>query len=435
MKTLACCWLELSLLLVPLCGLGCGSTTRAHETDSGNTNWLQACATDADCGDLSCYCEVCQTKCEGVLVCSLEPGKACTGAPGAGTAGTPKKLLEHVDPNSYGRDFALQSDGSSVIVGGTDFMLFDLTPTYPTFWLTKLDAMGTPQWEHSEPSPDQSNSPGLSVAVSSSGEIVTVSTQYDGMDTPILRRFAQDGTLVDNSSSAPGFTRLRAAPDGDLFAAGGRFIEDRAGRPFVSAWVGRLGGPDVVWEQAREGSDGSISGISSIDADEVGNLVVAGGLGVSAQDNASTPWLARLDQSGQLLWEHSVVVDELAACTGNLAVLTPAGDSLAAIACPHQAVRAYSSEGSLLWERRFPRPVTALLALSDGGYVVALGDLSAKSEPTDATLQRFDARHELVWQVDQPGCQVFERLAPTEHGVLALAGCQPGYVLTEYADP
>lgn len=436
MKTLAHRWLALGSLLAALSALGCGGTTSARETESGNTNWLKACDSDADCGDLTCYCGVCQNECEGALVCSLTPSKACVAAPGAATVvPAPKKLFEHVDTNSYGNDLALQSDGSVVIVGGTDFAVIDLTPTYPAFWLSKLDADGTPLWDYSVPVVDEQNGPGLSVAVDSSGEIVTLSTQYDGMDTPKLRRFAQDGSLTDTTLSAPGFTRLRAAPGGDLFAAGSRLIEDRAGRPFTSAWVGRLGAQGTVWEQARLGSDGSISDISAIDADEAGHVVVAGGLGTSAHNNASAPWLGRLDESGAFLWEQNIAIDNPPACSSNLAVLTPSGGSMAAIACAHQAVRSYDAAGTLLWERRFSVGVTAILGLTDGGYVVALGDENTATAAGDAQLLRFDARHRLLWQTEQSGCQVFERLARTPRGVLALAGCQPGYALTEYADP
>ena len=56
-------------------------------------------------------------------------------------------------------------------------------------------------------------------------------------------------------------------------------------------------------------------------------------------------------------------------------------------------------------------------------------------EPPPATLLRFDADHQLVWQAELAECYLFERLVVAERGLLALAGCPQGYVLSSYADP
>jgi hypothetical protein len=312
-------------------------------------------------------------------------------------------------------------------VGGTDVTSFDLTLTYPTFWLRLLDQQGEEIWTHSEPPTDGQPNTGRSVAPGPYGEIYALSTIYDGSDTPSIRRFQANSQLLESWNASPGFTTLRAQ-NLFLYATGSKLIEFRDGRPFTSAWVGRLSGQDLVWQHERQGNEGSISNIVAASSDFDGNLVIGGSLGVSYESNASEPWLARLDHAGNFIWEESIPVTETTHCDANAVALTADGGSLAAIGCGPRWVRGYDANGAAQWEQRFPKGVTALAGLPDSGYVVALGGGTA-------TLQRFDAQHRLVWEVTQPDCDLFERVAVTDEGVLALAGCKPGYVLSWFADP
>lgn len=426
-------WLSWTALLLTM---GCGGNAETTEVASGNTNWLKECVSDDECGELSCACGTCRYECEGAIDCSLEPERACLGGGGAPQAEAPEVAFEDLNPDAYANDLVVDADGAIVLVGGTDFTSFDLSPIYPTFWLAKLDRAGNRLWQYDEaPAPDSGESAtGLSVALSGD-EIVALTTIYDGLDTPALRSFDAEGTLVDSWSSSPGFTRLASAPGGDLFAAGSRLNETRAGRPFSSAWVGRLGGDAMVWEQAREGLDGSISDVDVLVADRAGQLLVGGSLGTEPDSNASVPWLARLDPDGAFLWEESLAVPEVSNCNVTAVAFTADGGSLASASCVGPWLRAYDESGEVRWERRFAGPVTALAGIADGGYAVALGQLDIYGGAAGATLLRYDAEHQLLWRAEQSGCYRFERLVATEQGVLALAGCDTGYRLTAYVDP
>jgi hypothetical protein len=148
------------------------------------------------------------------------------------------------------------------------------------------------------------------LALTGGGEIVALSTIYDGIGTPSLRRFDGEGSLLANWTSAPGFTVLSSTNGERFSAAGSRLNETRAGRPYASAWIGRRDADGPIWEADRAGIDGSISDVDVIASDASGQLVVGGSLGSAPDSNASLLWLARLDQDGVFMWEESLEVSE-----------------------------------------------------------------------------------------------------------------------------
>jgi hypothetical protein len=54
---------------------GCGGQSSGGGTDT-NTNWLKQCVADADCGGLSCLCNVCTAPCESDAVCTARGAAA-----------------------------------------------------------------------------------------------------------------------------------------------------------------------------------------------------------------------------------------------------------------------------------------------------------------------------------------------------------------------
>jgi hypothetical protein len=336
-------------------GLGCGGATQSHERQSGNTNWLKECTTDAECGDaLSCLCGSCRTACSGASVCELEPEGSCVAAQADDSRPepTPEVILESVDPAAYATDLALLADGSIVLVGGTDRMtLGSFPPTYPTFWLRRLDPDGSTAWDYTEPAPETGRgATGRSVAALPSGELVALGAFYDGVDTHALRRFGGNGGQLEAWSLDAEMRMLRAAPGGELFVGGSFFIEDREGMPLGAAWLGRVAGQELEWQQMREGRDGSQSAVGDLASDPAGDLVVGGTLGTADNSNAAVPWLARFDASGALLWEQAIEADQRSACQGTKVGMTATGASLAAVSsCAGPWVRSYDAAGNLLW--------------------------------------------------------------------------------------
>lgn len=428
-------WASWTVVALSLNAVACGATTQSREDGSGNTNWLKECDTDAECGDLSCACGLCRAACDGTTDCSLDPAQSCLSPMSAPSAPAPRSLREHRDETAYAHDMTVADDGTVSLVGGTDATTFDLTLAYPTFWLTQMSEEGAMLGTYREPPAEGQLNTGRSIALLRNDSLITLGTTYDGADTPFLRSFIQPSTVFNSWTASPGFTTLRADGSGGVFATGSRVLDEpNAPRPFTTAWMGRYdaelirNGTPVLWEQERQGTDGSISNILVASSDANGALVVGGSLGTAADSNASEPYLARLDAAGNFLWEESVHLPEPIHCNATAVALLPDGGSLAAIGCGSRWVRAYEVSGAPRWERRFARGVTALAGLEDGGYVVALsGDA--------ATVQRYDAQHRLIWQASKEGCERVERLAVRNGIVLALAGCSPGYSLSWYGDP
>ncbi len=422
-------------LLAAFAPLACGETTQSREDSSGNTNWLKPCNADAECGELSCACGLCRDACAGTTDCSAEPAQSCVAplASNAPPPPAPSTRAEHRDTEALALDFAVAADGSVALTGGTEPRTFDFSLTYPVFWVTLLSPQGEAfgAWRNSQAA-DQITT-GRSVTFAPDNTILTLGTTYDGADTPFLRWFIQ----VEQRSgwvATPGFTHIRADGAGGFLTTGSnRLNELGAPRPFMTAWMGRfeesfieqgtLGvTPVPVWEQQRQGVDGSISNILTSIANADGELLVGGSLGTDPDSNASEPYLARLDIDGNFLWEHSVPLSEVTHCDTTAVAFTADGGSLAAIGCGSRWLRHYSAAGDLAWERRFAGGVTALAGLADGGYAVALGG-------GKATLQRYDVDHQLLWETSEPGCGAFTRLEETNGAVLALAQCERGYVL------
>jgi hypothetical protein len=100
---------------------GCGGQSSGGGTDT-NTNWLKQCVADADCGALSCLCNVCTAPCESDAVCTAggaaalcsveqsacsQGARICvadttTGAAGSGTL-TPQQAADEVELSTCGR--------------------------------------------------------------------------------------------------------------------------------------------------------------------------------------------------------------------------------------------------------------------------------------------------------------------------------------------
>ena len=57
----------------------CGNPTEGPQTGS-QTNWLTACDSNADCGDLRCWCGTCTKSCDDVASCTDLPDAACVPA-------------------------------------------------------------------------------------------------------------------------------------------------------------------------------------------------------------------------------------------------------------------------------------------------------------------------------------------------------------------
>lgn len=441
-----------ALLALPLVGFGCGKTTSREDT-SGNTNWLKPCRFDAECGGLACTCGLCREPCRAKQICGADPDEGCVdsdespeASAGAGSGPGPQSstdvpapnvIAEHRDEESLATDMAIDEKGNVTLVGGTAPLGADFQRIYPAFWLAKLNDQGQVQGQYRDYPPQGEVNTGRSVVLTTTGTIA-LSTIYDGTDSPFLRYFDVDDFSAPTHTwmSLPGYSTLRSdGADGVLAVGSRRVNEVNEQRPFMAAWMGRYrsnvqidDATTLTWQKERQGLDGSISEIRVAASDRSGNLLVGGTLGTAADSNAGEPYLARLDVDGNFVWEETVNVLEVVACSATAVAFTADGGSLAGVGCNGFWIRKYDAKGESQWNRPQEHAATALVGLADGGYAVATGGSVAK-------LQRFDAEHHLVWEKTDENCTAYTRLIETDTALVALAQCPLGYAVSWLTSP
>jgi hypothetical protein len=92
-------------LLLSLLALACQATENGDTETGTETNWLKACQSDADCGELSCECGVCTRDCEADADCDALMGECATGQALAEQCGdTPRAAGLCLEANSNEAD-------------------------------------------------------------------------------------------------------------------------------------------------------------------------------------------------------------------------------------------------------------------------------------------------------------------------------------------
>jgi hypothetical protein len=426
---------------------GGGSGGRSNDDKNGSGGDSEegvACTTSAECGSLSCLCGVCQGECEGAVICSQAEGGVCVGN-GPATEAVAKSAAFAVRPGQVqGNDIAPGPDGSVLVVGGATPVPIDFGTAYRDFWLARFDARGNPLWQVVEPQ-DETQSPGQSVTFGDDLLVITLSTRYVEGSRTLVRQFGIDGTRISDEQLDPELTIARQSPtDEGAWLAGSELSSTTGGRPFLRARVERLGVQTGQWPASFAGLTGSVSAVLALALDDEGNASVSGYLGIDAESNRSVPWVARLSPRGETIFETKIAVSDDSHCSADAIAVTTQGVTLSAGYCEGNWLKAFSPDGKLLWERRFPEPISALASLADGGYLVATGEASNPNgsfNPNDdwtsahADLLAFDAEHHLLTRVTEPTCSPFHRILVTPDGVYTLASCGGELEIAKYDLP
>jgi beta-glucanase (GH16 family) len=211
-------WFRLCMLLAPL-ALGCGGR-QTTETGGGETNWLRACTTAADCHASDCVCGSCTRACSDSASCSEGPpgttcavaGSSalaamcgasplpagaclppCSGGCASGSVCVADHCVPVREPAPPDAGRADAADGSSPngcpehVLGhcsGADY------PSYPGFALAlvedfdePIDLVGDPNWTYSDGHPDDNYTRFTKEAITFAGGtmIITATTPAGGV--------------------------------------------------------------------------------------------------------------------------------------------------------------------------------------------------------------------------------------------------------------
>jgi hypothetical protein len=335
------------------------------------------------------------------------------------------------DQDRRGRAIIVGADGSLYVTGGQGRAPIAFSVTFSNFWIARFSSAGEPQWEQIDLVEEESQSNGLSIALSPDGTLTSVATIFDGSDTPVLRRYTSSGEPLGQFSVEPGITQLATSPSGELIAAGSNLVEFRDGRPFTELWVGGLEGDEISWQRTLRGVDGSISTAWDL-AVTSESTFVAGSQGTAQHSNASDPWLgAGPLQAGEFNWD---VLPVLGGGNGRSVSVAAAPDGGVVVvgdgATPF--VHRYADDGRAEWKRALDAIPTAVAATAEG-YAIGYDFDGVHVEAASGRIDFFDWDGTRVWRFEDPACERVGDLISDDGDLVALLDC--GYSLGLFRIP
>ncbi|MEE8371456.1 MAG: hypothetical protein V3R73_04845, partial [Sphingomonadales bacterium] len=328
----------------------------------------------------------------------------------------------------FAHSIAPSGDGGFVVAGQIEL---ESANRYEA-WVFRLDAGGGVLWQKTfgGPAYDIANSV---TATADGGFVVAGHTYSKGAGAGDLWVFKLDGggkLLWEKTFGGAGTedaSQIIALSDGGFAVAGYTNSQPEGSG---NSWVLRLdskGG--LLWEKYFEGA--SADPVRSIVATGDGGFALAGytrSKGAGGYDFR----VLRLDRLGGLLWdktfggtEHDYAFAIAAAADGGFAV---AGQTASKGAGLNDVwVLKLDASGELLWEKTFGRAdveeAKSIVAMADGGFLVAAQALREERSGFDLWLLRLDSAGELIWEENYggPGPELIYQIIALADGSFALA--------------
>ncbi len=316
------------------------------------------------------------------------------------------------------------TDGGYIVAGLSESNDGDVTGHHLGFansdyWVVKLDASGTLQWEKSLGGDDQERA--YSIYQTNDGGYVVAGWAYSfngdvtghhgvpgdywvvKLDSSGIIQWQKSLGGSDNDIASS----VSQTTDGGYIVAGGAGSTDGdvTGNHFRDYWVVKLdnvGG--LQWEKCYGGS--SVDGANSIQQTTDGGYIVGGGSAstdgeVTGNHNSFDYWVVKIDSSGTLQWEKSLGGSYNENCTsihqttdGGYIVAggTPSNDGDVtgfhgtAMTTNDCWIVKLNSSGTIIWEEALGGSgndgASCIQQTSDGGYIMAGG---ANSNDGDVT--------------------------------------------------
>lgn len=422
---------------------GCGAKT--SDKVGGETNWLTACAIDADCGVGSCLCGTCTRECSdddacrGVAqsVCSVNDPiahtAACSDEPEAPICLRPSEPAEMQAPtpistagdgDRFGFAMALGDDGSIYVTGGQDAFEFDLGVEYRNYWAARYsDVFGAKLWEVIIDPEDDPVSMGQDIAVAPDGTVTTLNVVWGEPLRSTLRRYSPEGEPLERVDIENRAGVLGILSDGSVLLAG----QDRDS--LADAWVGVLDEQMLMQTETVRGLPGGYSFAASLAWTEDDDYFVGGALGTSDTSNGSDAWLAAGTVGQPLSWQATLASGSTG--TTHALAVTPDGGVLAAgYGETENVVARYAPDGERLWREPLPQRPEVALATVDGYFIGYQGQSDFASDPR-IRLEYRNWDRELLWRMTDTGCGVRD-LALFDGALIVLSNCDGDMVLEQY---
>jgi hypothetical protein len=299
------------------------------------------------------------------------------------------------------------SDGGGVACGYTIPKGAD-----PLTWVVRLSASGTKLWDktftgavHGSEAYAVCQAPDMGFAV-----LAPKATNEGGQYRESVRviRLDKDGQVVWDktiSGKVAAAHAILAAPDGGFLLGG--FANHQVGTSGQSAWVMKLDSQgNSVWERFLQGACAAEKSTALAPGPEGGCLIAytacasGGGLGV-----------ARLDASGQVLWEKGYASTLGSGCSDVVKSLAPAPDGGFILSGGTGSVSRngflmrLDAQGNKLWDRHLGGGSAYAQPAEDRGVLaVCRRDLDTVQR-VDLLVVKFDGQGKMLWARDlgEPG--------------------------------
>jgi hypothetical protein len=360
------------------------------------------------------------------------------------------------------------SDGGYIAAGGSSSTDGDVTENHGNignsdYWIVKLDTSGTIQWQKSlgGTSYDEANSiqqtsdGGYIIAGESNSTDGDITGSHGNFDYWIVKLDASGTIQWQKSlggSNQDMANSIRQTSDGGYIVAGESYSTDGdvTGNHGISDyWIVKLDASGTIeWQKSLGGT--SYERANSIQQTSDGGYIIAGAASstngdVSIMHGNEDFWIVKLNTSGAIQWEKSL--------TGNLAdsaqsiQQTPEGEYIVAglsnsvnseiptvFGISNYCVAKLDANGNTLWQRYFggsggDHPYSVQLT-SDGGSIVAGatgsfdGDVTGNHGSFDCWIVKLDPSGDIQWQKSLGGSELDEAysIQQTNDGGYILAG-------------
>ncbi len=193
-------------------------------------------------------------------------------------------------------------------------------------------------------------------------------------------------------------------PDGGAMMAG--YTESK-GKGSYDALVIRIDGKgNLVWDKTF-GSKASDSALSLVALPDGGAMIA--GQKLSTTKGLNNAWVFRIDAQGNLIWEKTYGGNKFDATIAISITSIPEGGAMVAAKAAKGKdfgdvwVFCIDDDGNIIWDKTFGKKnstdnVRSIVALPDGGAMIAGSTYSDKTSTMAAWVFRLDNRGNLIWE-------------------------------------
>ncbi|WP_278379051.1 T9SS type A sorting domain-containing protein [Chryseobacterium arthrosphaerae] len=356
------------------------------------------------------------------------------------------------------------SDGGYIIAGGSTSSDGDVTANqgYYDCWIVKLDASGAIQWQKSlggnyddnVNSIQQTSDGGYIMAGESSSTNGDVTGNHGNSDYWIVKLNAAGNIEWQKSlggSNQDKANSIQQTFDGGYIVAGESHSNDgdvTGNHGYSDYWIVKLDASgNLQWQKSLGGT--SYDRAESIQQTSDGGYIVAGGAAsnngdVTGNHGNEDFWIVKLDESGNIQWEKSLV-GNLADAAESIRQTQDGGYIVAggsnsvnsevptAFGVSNYCVARLDANGNPLWQRYFGGNgndyAYSVQQTSDGGYIVAgeaaSGNITGNHGSADYWIVKLDTSGNMQWQKSLGGNafdQAYSIQQTTDGGYIVAGG-------------